>query len=367
VIGPLAGIAAACDLSVPAAHRRPIGIVGSGAVLDVAHLPVYRSAGIAVPAIWARNPGRAERLAKAHGIDRVHATLDDLLGDPEVAVVDIAVVPEAQVEIALRALDAGKDVMCQKPFALDSRDAERIVRRAAELGRHVAVQQQMRFEEGILAARAMVREGWIGEVTSITFEINIATDFASWGWLGEVPRLEIYFHSIHYIDTIRSFLGEPESVFGTQWRRPGQKPVGETRTASLLLYPGDVRAVVLSNHENVAADNEARFRIDGSEGSIRGTVGLLYNYPHGRTDTLEVWSGVLPTDGWLPYPVTGRWIPDAFLGPVGSLLRAIAEGGEAETSARDNLQTLRVVEAPYASGETGQAVRMAATSTEGAR
>jgi predicted dehydrogenase len=357
VIAPFAVIAAACDLSVPPEHRRPIGIVGSGAVLDVAHLPVYRAAGIPVPAMWARNSGHAERLAQSHGIERVHASLDDLLADPDVAIVDIAVSPEAQVDIALRALDAGKDVMCQKPFALDVRDAERIADRAEALGRRVAVQQQMRFEEGILAARAMVRAGWVGEVTSVTFDVNIATDFASWGWLGTVPRLEIYFHSIHYLDSIRAFLGEPTAVFGTQWRRPGQKPVGETRTVSVLLYPGDVRAVVQANHENVAGDNEARWRIDGTEGSIRGTIGLLYNYPHGRVSTVELFSRVLPTDGWLPYPVMGRWIPDAFLGPVGSLLRAIAEGGEPETSARDNLRTLRVVEALYASGETGQVVQ----------
>lgn len=364
MIRDLAAIAAACDLSVPAAHRRPIGIVGSGAVLDVAHLPVYRAAGLRVPAIWARNRAHAERLAQAHGIGRVHASLDDLLADPEVAIVDIAVVPEAQVEIALRALEAGKDVMCQKPFALTVADAERVVGRAAELGRRVAVQQQMRFSEGILAARQMVARGWIGEVVSITFDINISTDFASWGWLGTVPRLEIYFHSIHYLDTIRAFLGDPVSVFGTQWRRPGQKPVGETRTVSVLRYPGDVRAVVQANHENVAGDNEARFRIDGAEGSIRGTIGLLYDYPKGRVDTVELSSRVVPTDGWVPYPVTHRWIPDAFLGPVGSLLRAIAEGGEPETGARDNLQTLRVAEALYRSGETGQAVAIEPANAE---
>jgi predicted dehydrogenase len=356
VIGPLADIAAACDLTVPPAHRRPIGIVGSGAILDVAHLPVYRAAGIPVPAMWARTATHARRLAHDHGIARVHPTLAGLLADPEVAVIDIAVAPEAQVDIALEALDAGKDVLCQKPFALDVSDALRIVDRAAELGRHVAVQQQMRFSEGILAGRRMVAAGWIGQVVSITFDVNISTDFAGWGWLGRVPRLEIFFHSIHYLDTIRAILGDPTAVFGTQWRRPGQRPVGETRTVSVLLYPGDLRAVVQANHENLAGDNEARFRIDGSEGSIRGTIGLLYDYPKGRVDTVELFSRVLPTDGWLPYPVTRRWIPDAFLGPVGSLLRAIAEGGEAETSGRDNVRTLRVAQALYRSGETGQVV-----------
>ena len=365
MIGLLAEIAEACDLSLPERYIRPIGVVGTGAILDVGHLPVYKAAGIPVPAIWGRNRSHAERLAQVHGIPRVHGTLDELLADPDVAVVDIAVVPEAQLEIALRALDAGKDVMCQKPLALDVADAERIVERADARGRKVAVQQQMRYEEGMLAARAMIERGWIGEVTTISFDVNIDTDLAGWGWLGTVPRLEIYFHSIHYLDTLRAFLGEPSAVFGTQWRLPGQKPVGETRTVSVLLYPGDVRGLVHSNQENLAGDNEARFRIDGSEGAIRGTLGLLSDYPRGRPDTLELWSRVMPTDGWLPYPVTRRWVPDAFLGPVGSLLRAMKDGGEPESGARDNLRTLRLVEALYRSGETGQVVEIPGSEPAG--
>ena len=191
MIGSLAEIAAACDLTLPARYIRPIGIVGTGAILDVGHLPVYRAAGIPVPAIWGRTRGHAERLATAHGIPRVHDSLEALLADPEIAVVDIAVVPEAQLDIALAALGAGKDVMCQKPLALSVTDAVRLADEADRLGRKVAVQQQMRYEEGMLAARAMVERGWIGEVTTITFEVNLETDFGSWGWLGEAPRLEI--------------------------------------------------------------------------------------------------------------------------------------------------------------------------------
>ena len=341
---------------MPVGHRRRIGIIGSGAIVDAAHLPTYRKAGVPVTAIWARNAEKARALAATHNITTIHESLDDLLADPAVEVVDIAVTPDAQVEIALRALDAGKHLLCQKPLALDLADAQRIVDRAAERGLLVAVQQQMRFEEGMRAARAMIERGWIGEVTNIIFDVNIWTDFAGWGWLGTEPRLEIFYHSIHYFDTIRAILGDPVRVFSTQSRRPGQRPVGETRTTSVLVYPGEVRALVHANHENARGDNSATFRIDGTDGSIRGTLGLLYDYPVGRPDTLEVWSRVLPTDGWLPYPVTTRWIPDAFIGPVHSLLAAIAEGGRPETSADDNFHTLALALALYESGETGETV-----------
>src|SRR5262249_39858759 len=90
--------------------------------------------------------------------------------------------------------------------------------------------------------------------------------------------------------------------------------------------------------------------IDGTHGSIRGTIGLMYDYPRGRADTLEISSRVLPTDGWLHYPVTSRWIPDAFIGPMSSLLKAIATRGSPLTSGRDNLATLRLIHALCRSG-----------------
>jgi predicted dehydrogenase len=93
----------------------------------------------------------------------------------------------------------------------------------------------------------------------------------------------------------------------------------------------------------------------GTEGEIRGTLGLLYDYPHGRPDTLEVNSSVLGTDGWLPYPVSRRWLPDAFVGPIASLLDHIAGGPVPVTAARDNVSTLALVDALYRSQSTGEA------------
>jgi predicted dehydrogenase len=357
VLDVLAPIAAAASLSIPPAHRRPIAIVGAGAIVDVAHLPAYRRAGLEVVGIHDLDAGRAREVADRHGVPSVYGTLDELLASPA-EVVDIAVLPTAQPTIARAALDAGKHLLCQKPLSLDLHTAEELVALAAERDLLLAVNQQLRFDEGMAAARAMVAEGWIGEPCAMSFEVDIATDFSTWPWLMTTDRLEIMFHSIHYLDAIRSILGDPEVVFCAGSRRPGQGARGETRTISTLVYPGERRAVLHVNHENLGGDAVARFRIDGGEGSIRGTLGLLYDYPHGRPDTLEVYSRVLPTDGWLAYPVTTRWIPDAFIGPIGSLLAALADGGAPATAGRDNLGTLRLVEALYRSMDSGSSWRL---------
>lgn len=359
MLDQLAPIAAAARLEIAPGHRRRIGIVGAGAIVDYAHLPAYRKVGLEVVGLYDLDRDRARDVAARHGVVRTFSSLEDLLAS-DAEVIDVAVVPWAQPQIVEASLQAGKHLLCQKPLALDLETAERLVALAAACGRKLAVNQQMRFDEGIAAARAMVAGGWIGEATALTINVDIRTDWSAWPWLVESDRLDLMYHSIHYLDTIRSIFGEPERVWCAAGRTPGQLPKAETRTVSTLAYADGRLAVVHTNHENLAGDAQATFRIDGSRGALRGTLGLLYDYPHGRPDTLEVWSQSLPTDGWLAYPVTTRWLPDAFAGPMGSLLAAIAEGGEPITAGSDNLNTLRLVHALYRSVETGEAQRMGA-------
>jgi predicted dehydrogenase len=339
-------IAAACDLSIPPEHRLPIAIVGAGTIVDVAHLPVYRRAGLEVTGIFDRDLARAAEVAARHGV-KAYDSLEQLLDDPKPRVVDIAVLPAAQPDIARRVAARGKHLLCQKPLAPTAAEAAVLCDDVRDV--KLAVNQQLRFDEGIAAAKAIIGQGWIGMPTAATFSVDILTDWGTWPWLVTSPQLEILFHSIHYLDALRHLLGEPSTVFCAAGRRPGQDAAGETRTVSTLLFDDGVVGLVHANHENLGEDRRAEWRIDGSEGSVRGTLGLLYDYPQGRPDTVEVFSRILPTDGWLPYPVTTRWIPDAFAGPIGSLLRAIYEGGEPVTSGADNIRTLALAEALYRS------------------
>lgn len=359
MLDALLPIAQACAIAIPAEHRRPLAIVGAGAIVDVAHLPAYLGAGLEVTGIFDLDGARAREVAGRHGVARVYDSLEALLDDDAVEVVDIAVSPAAQPGVARAVLAAGKHLMCQKPLALEVPEAEALVAEAERAGVTLAVNQQLRFDEGMAAARELVRQGWIGEPLAMSFSVNITTDFSVWNWLVTSDRVEIMFHSLHYLDAIRSILGQPERVFCAAARHPAQLPAGETRTMSTLVYPGELRALLHVTHENLSGDPEAVFRIDGAEGSIKGTLGLLYDYPHGRPDTLAVFSRVLPTDGWLPVPITTRWLPDAFAGPMAGLLRAIAEGGTPPTGGRDNLDTLRLVHALYRSIETGESQRLA--------
>lgn len=353
-----APIREAIAIRVPAQHRRPIAIVGAGEIVDLAHLPAYAANGLEVIGIHDVNRERASAVAARHGIAKTYGSLEELARDETVQVVDIAVFPWVQCEIATALLDAGKHLLCQKPISYDFDEAVRLVEHAERRRRLMAVNQQLRFCESIAAARAMVKAGWIGDPFEMSCTFHVYTPWENWAWVAKQPRLDLNQFTIHFIDAVRFVLGNPLYAMGTQAREPGQPEAGETRTISVLEFAGETRALLTSFHKNRTGDPRAEFRIDGTEGSIRGTIGLMYDYPRGRADTLELSSRVLPTDGWLHYPVTTRWIPTAFIGPMASLLDALANDGTPLTNGRDNLETLRIVQALYRSGSEHAVVKL---------
>ena len=346
-----------CRLEIPKSHHRKIGIIGAGGIVAVAHLPAYELAGLPVHGITDLNLDKANELAEKFGIGRVYQNHQEMIDDPEIEVVDIAVPASEQPGIMLAALAAGKHIPAQKPLATSVSAALALLEAVKSTKLLVAVNQQLRFDEGMAAAHRMVELGMIGEVTNFSITVNLDTPWELWEWAQSMERLEIMVHSIHYHDVVRWFMGEPESVYAIAGKTPGQLPIGETRTISSYRFNDGSSAVVHANHVNRGGDNTAEFRIDGTNGSIRGTLGLLYDYPTGRVDTLELNSKALPTDGWLPYPVTTRWIPHAFIGTMGSLLSAVATGTEMRSSLEDNVDTIKLVDALYTSVETNSVVK----------
>ena len=349
-------VAEAVKLEVKPENKRKIGICGAGGIVDGAHLPAYKKAGLEVVAIFDTDNAQAQDVAKRHGIPTVYKTLVELLSDANVEIVDIAVPAAAQPEIFAQVAAAKKHILAQKPFATTVAAGVAMVKQAKDAGIIAAVNQQLRFEEGVAAAHKMVDLGWIGTVSNFSINVNLITPWELWPWAKDLDRLEVMLHSIHYHDLIRWFLGDAKTVFCAAGRTAGQFPKGETRTISTALYKSGVTSLVHANHVNRGGDNYAEYRIDGDKGSIRGTLGLLYDYPNGRVDTLEVNSQVVPTDGWMPYPVTTRWFPDAFIGTMGSVMDAVSTGAPLRASVADNIGTLKMVEALYKSMDSGVSV-----------
>ena len=87
----------------------------------------------------------------------------------------------------------------------------------------------------------------------------------------------------------------------------------------------------------------------------KGTLGVFYNFPYGREDTLSYRSQRYG-DAWIEPELQGKWIPDAMVGPMAELFAAIQEDREPMNSGADNLRTLYLVEAAYESIAEGRAI-----------
>lgn len=102
----------------------------------------------------------------------------------------------------------------------------------------------------------------------------------------------------------------------------------------------------------------AKFTIEGTEGRCEGLIGLLLNYPTGRSDLLTVSHHTWTPSGAIRLELDGRWFPDAFIGPMSSLMDAITSDSEPETSGDQVLGTLRVLAAVRESHERRQTVTL---------
>jgi predicted dehydrogenase len=189
--------------------------------------------------------------------------------------------------------------------------------------------------------------------------VSVATPWHMWPWLAAVPRLEVMFHSIHYLDAMRYLFGDPEWVTSRHARYAEQGIVqGETKTVTVLDYANGLQALVSANHYNQYAEPFATFRFIGTEGAIDGTIGLMYNYPAGRPDTLVITSEKFGKGVTITPTLDEMWIPDAFVGTMGSLMEAIETDSQPkDNSTEDNLNTLRVVHAAYLSAVENRSMR----------
>lgn len=332
-----------------------IAFAGCGGVVNYGHVPSYRACGFTLVGCYDVNRAAAEETARTHGIPKVYAALDDLLADAEVAIVDIAVAPWVQREIVPQVINARRHLLCQKPLAERYADAEAIVGLARAGGVKLAVNQQFRWSPLIRALRAVQQQEWLGKILDVQVQVSIHTPWELWPWIAARPRLEVLYHSIHYLDTLRFLFGDPALVTSHHTRHPDQTIQGETKTVTVWEYPSGLQILVAVCHYDRTPGVYSTLRVLGTMGVFEGTIGTNYNYPHGRNDTAKFFSLADPLRNF-DVTLPGKWIPDAFYGPMASLMEAIQTGGEPVTSGEDTLGTLRVVEAAYRSAAERRSV-----------
>ncbi len=335
---------------------RPICIIGASGVVNDAHLPAYRSAGFEVAGVCDLNPERAEKLAAKFGIPKVCGNTEELVASaPKNAVFDVAIMA-ADFAGVLEQLPDGAAVLIQKPMGTSLAQAREILEICRRKKLVAAVNFQLRFAPFVMAARWLIDQGLIGELYDLEVRVSVHMPWDLFPVVKTEPRLEILYHSIHYIDLLRSFLGDPKSVSAKTLRHPAKK-LSSTRSTILLDYGDTLHAVINTNHDHEFGQHnqESYIKWEGTKGAIKAKMGLLMNYPQGVPDKFEfclLEPGKPPE--WREQKLEGSWFPDSFVGTMSSLQR-FAEGSEKilPTHVEDVVKTMAVVEAAYESSARG--------------
>ncbi len=326
---------------------KPIVVIGAGSIVRDAHLPNYRRLGFPVAGIFDVNPEAARERAAAFGIARVFETLEAAVLEPGV-VFDVAV-PPVQIAGIIARMPPGSAVLIQKPMGRDLDDARRILAICRERRLLAAINFQLRFAPNMLALKDALARGVLGEVTDLEVRINLHTPWAYWAFLKGVPRLEIVMHSIHYLDLIRSLVGEPRGVWCRALRHPELADYPDVRSSIILDYGDTIRASLTQNHAHTFGARHAmsQLKIEGTRGAAVARMGVNLNYPHGEPDTLEIAS---KDSEWTPVALRGSWFLEAFEGPMSNLQRfAAGEDRALVSGVEDAYRTMALVEACYQS------------------
>ena len=332
-----------------------IGCTGAGFIMRDCHLVAYRNAGFNPVAIASRNPATARAVATRHAIPTVHNTYEALLSDPSVEILDVAVPPVNQPDLIRRAVELGKGrlrgILAQKPLALSVTEARDLVERCQAAGIVLGVNQNMRYDQSIRAAKDILNRGWLGEPVLATIDMRAVPHWMP--WIEGQSSLSVFTLSVHHLDTFRYWLGTPDRVLASTRPDPRTRfPHRDGINLYILEYDSGARASSWDDvwsgpcKEGVAGDVGIRWRVEGTEGLMQGTIGWP-KYPAREPSTLEYSTRRQP-GMWFRPRWDEVWFPDAFVGTMAQLLVAVEDGTEPEIGGRDNLETIALCAAVFA-------------------
>ncbi|HEY4095494.1 MAG TPA: Gfo/Idh/MocA family oxidoreductase [Baekduia sp.] len=323
-----------------------VAIAGFGAIAANEHLTVYRAHEIRIVGVFDPSPEATAR-ATALGL-HTYDDLDALLADDAVTLVDVATPAAVRPAIVARALDAGKHVLAQKPFALDVDVAAALVDRAQRAGLTLAVNVNARWAAGWRMAGRLVREGRIGEVRAVSHVVELDLGAQAGGPLDATGDFAIVDVLTHWIDITGTWIPWtwPVRVQAQEHRLPAQPEASISAFGAIVTFV--TAAGVSVSIQLVGANALAQPRwtawVHGVDGTIR---------------TRSRWAG--PDELWLDAPdgtmtatsADQGWVPHGFEGSILEALHAAASGEPAENAVRSHLPMLAVVLAAGRSARAG--------------
>ena len=242
---------------------------------------------VEVVAVGSRDLGRAQEFAQTWEIPRAYGTYDGLLADPEVEALYIPLPNTMHVEWSIRALEAGKHVLCEKPFSRHVEDVERAFAVAEETGNVLSEAFMYRYHPQTARLVEIVRSGAIGELRVIRSAFSYSLfDVTNIRLRTDVEGGALMDVGCYCVSGARLLAGEPESVAGTAYTGPSGT---DWVFAGMLRFPGDVVALFDCG---TALPERDELEAIGTEGTI-----FLDDPWHCNEPVIELRRAVVGEDG----------------------------------------------------------------------
>jgi len=265
------------------------GILGTGKIAvrfadDLRHVP-----GAVLAAVGSRSAETAEDFGKRFRISRRHASYDELVHDPEIDVVYVATPPALHAENARLALEAGKHVLCEKPFTLNAQQAAQLIALARQHGLFLMEAMWMRFLPAIVHVRQILAEQTLGDVRMLSadFGLQFAYDPAGRLFAPELGGGALLDLGVYPVSLAHMVLGRPATILSLA--SMGRTGVDD-QSGILLRYPQG-QIACLYTAMGVKTPTEAV--LTGTQGRLRmhapfyGTNDLTLELPGKRVQSFR--------------------------------------------------------------------------------
>jgi 1,5-anhydro-D-fructose reductase (1,5-anhydro-D-mannitol-forming) len=324
------------------------GIVGFGLHAVKRLMPGFAGANNSrVVALSRRNIEQGREDAKRFGIEHVFATTEELCQCADVDVVFVSSPNALHVSDTLTAVKYGKAVLCEKPMAMNTAEAEQMATAARERGVLLGIAQCFRFENSVRKIRERVQAGEIGKVISIRVDFTFVGLNSPRRWLndsklaGGGPIGDV---GVHCIDAMRYILGD-EPVAASAMTETDENS-GSVESLALLSLKF-ANGAMGSSFVSYRAPYQTPIAVYGTEGTIRALDGLTVDHPI----TIEVQKGSsVEREEITNYQTYSRQV-DAFSA-------AVETKNAFPVPAEEGVQNQRVLDACYRSAKSGREERV---------
>jgi D-xylose 1-dehydrogenase (NADP+, D-xylono-1,5-lactone-forming) len=242
------------------------GFLSTAKINDLLLQAARDSDRVRILAVASRDEARAEAYARANGIERAYGAYEELLSDEDIEAVYVPLPNSMHVDWSIRALEAGKHVLCEKPLTRRPEEAERAFDTAERAGRLLMEAFMYRHHPQTARVKQLVDEGAIGELRAMraafSFDLLAERDATDLRLNAELDGGSLMDVGCYCVSGARLLAGEPERVFGEQVPAPSGVDMAFHGT---LRFSGDV---IAQFHSSLGLPFKQELEVLGAEGSL---------------------------------------------------------------------------------------------------